>query len=241
MIVYWAWPQAGAGHAVRAAAICRWLDEDFVVIRGTGNPDINHALDHFAIPYIVDENRDRAIQLVKNIGAKTVVVDDRANTNLDSLADILIWRLGRPTKSHRGIPMIKIEGPGSLFPVLMLEDREILSREDARDELGVTQDAFLKIGVRSTDRPGVVEALKPDLMLDRWPALKWLAAADHVVGCIGANLYGEVQYLGLPATWIKAPQVKDQAVRIYSPPAASIVIDAAKQVAQIIEGHHGRT
>jgi hypothetical protein len=240
VIVYWAWPQAGSGHAVRAAAICRWLDSEFVVIRGNGDPEINRSLDHFDIPYIVEKDKDKAFELVRNIGAKTVVVDDRANADVGRLASMFIWRLGRPLRGTRGKPMIKIEGPGSLFPVLMLEDREILTREEAREDLGLDQNAFIKVGVTSIARPGAVESLNPDLMLEAWPALKWLACADHVVGCIGANLYGEVTYLGLPVTWIKAPEVKDQAVRIYDPPVSPITINASQKIAQIIEDTHAR-
>lgn len=240
MIVYWAWPQAGAGHAVRAAAITRWLTSEVLVIRGIDNPDINKALDYFSIPYVVIENLREAIEVVKAITPKTLVVDDRANGHLRDIADLFIWRLGRPTKSHKGTRMINIEGPGSLFPVVMLDESEILTREEAREDLGLDQNAFIRAGVRSTDRPGVVESQNPDIMLDRWPALKWMRAADHIVGCIGANLYGEVQYLGLPATWIKAPQVKDQAVRIFNPPQAEIIPDAAKRIAGIIEEIHAR-
>lgn len=240
MIVYWAYPQAGAGHAVRAAAICRWLDSDVLVIRGVDNPDINRSLDHFEIPYAVIENRREAEEIVKAIHPKTLIVDDRANSSLDEHAELFIWRLGRPVRSHTGKRMIKIEGPDSLFPILMLDDSEILSREEAREDLGIPQDEFIKAGVRSIDRPGVVESLEPDIMLDQWPALKWMRAADHIVGCIGANLYGEVQYLGLPATWIKAPQVKDQTVRIFNPPKSPVTPEAAKKVAQIIEGIHAK-
>lgn len=240
MIVYWAYPQAGAGHAVRAAAICRWLDSDVLVIRGVDDPDINRSLDHFEIPYAFIETRREAEEIVKAIHPKTLIVDDRANSPLDEQAEMFIWRLGRPKRSHTGKRMIKIEGPDSIGPILMLEESEILSREEAREDLGIPQDAFIRAGVRSTDRPGIVEAQNPDIMLDRWPALKWMRAADHIVGCIGANLYGEVQYLGLPATWIKAPEVKDQAVRVYNPPKGPITPDAAKQVALIIEGIHAK-
>jgi hypothetical protein len=127
-----------------------------------------------------------------------------------------------------------------MFPVVMLDESEILSREEAREDLGLDQNAFIRAGVRSTDRPGVVEAHNPDIMLDMWPALKWMRAADHIIGCIGANLYAEVQYLGLPATWIKAPEVKDQAVRIYNPPKSDIVPDAAKKIAAMIEAAHAQ-
>mgnify|MGYP000310999997 CR=1 FL=1 len=235
VIVYWAWPQAGAGHAVRAAAITRWLTSDVLVIRGTDNVDINRSLDYFDIPYVAIKSRAQAIEVVRAITPKTLVVDDRASGPLVPMADMFIWRLGRPTVSKSTKPMVKTEGPGSMFPVVMLDESEILSREEAREDLGLDQEAFIRAGVRSTDRPGVVEAYGPDIMLDRWPALKWMRAADHIVGCIGANLYAEVQYLGLPATWIKAPAVKDQAVRIYNPPKASIIPDAAKRIAAMIE------
>jgi hypothetical protein len=240
MIVYWAWPQAGAGHAVRAAAITRWLTSEVLVIRGTDNGDINRSLDYFDIPYAVIDDRNEAIAVVKAITPKTLILDDRARGPLVPFADMFIWRLGRPTAAKSSKPMIKTEGPGSMFPVVMLDESEILSREEAREDLGLDQNAFIRAGVRSTDRPGVVEAHNPDIMLDMWPALKWMRAADHIIGCIGANLYAEVQYLGLPATWIKAPEVKDQAVRIYNPPKSDIVPDAAKKIAAMIEAAHAQ-
>lgn len=240
MILYWALPTDGAGHAVRATAICRWLDTEVLVLRGIDDPEINKALDHYQIPYKVIPNRTDAIKFAQNFGARTFVLDDRCNTVLDDLADLYVWRLGRPTSPRRAMRKVRIEGPGSLFPLVLLDESEILSKEEAREDLGLPQDAYLKLGVRSTCRPGLVESQNPDFMIDKWPALRWMRAADHVVAAIGYNTYAEVAYCGLPATWIKAPHAKDQAVRMWEMPKADITKDVGKTIASMIEGLHGK-
>jgi hypothetical protein len=88
----------------------------------------------------------------------------------------------------------------------------------------------------------VVEKTEPDFMLtpDKWwPALKYLRAADHVVGTIGATLYGEVKYLGLEATWIKAPNAPDQAVRMFTGIDVAPSHNGAKRLAEAIDALHG--
>ena len=239
-ILYWAWPADGAGHAVRAAAICRHLKSEVIVLRGTDDPKINRALDHFQIPYITIPSRADAIRFGLANPADLFVLDDGCGTALDQVASLYIWRLGRPDKPFRPMPKINIEGPGSLWPLLMLDDDEILSKEEAREDLGWPQGKHLRVGITSTCRPGVVEAQDVDYMLEPWPALRWMRAADHIVGCIGANLYGEVNYLGLPATWIKAPHARDQSVRIYAPNKGAVIHDAARKVADIIENTMSR-
>lgn len=225
---------------MRAAAICRWLDSEVTVLRSTDDPNINRALDHFGIPYKVFATRTEAVHFVEEVKPKTLVLDDRCNSVLDSYASLYIWRMGRPVKPRRPIPMVRIEGPGALFPIVMLDDSEILSREEAREDLGLPQDEPLTIGVPSTCRPGVVESANPDYMLREWPAIRWMRAADTIIGCIGANLYGEVAYVDLPARWIKAPNAKDQALRIWEMPQAPVMKDAAKHIATMIEDAHRR-
>lgn len=239
MILYWAFPRDGAGHAVRAAAICRWLENDVVVLRGIDDPDINKSLDHFGIPYEVVENRHNAVRWAMERKGMMLVLDDRVGTPLDYQASLSIWRVGRPERPLRPLPRVRIEGPGALWPVLMLDDSEILSKEEARDELGLPQDEPIIIGIPSTCRPGLIEESKPDYMLTRWPALRWMRAADHIVGAPGANLYGEVNYLGIPATWIKAPQARDQIQRLFNPLENTPVPGAARQIAKMIDDMHG--
>lgn len=239
MILYWAWPTDGAGHAVRAASICRHLKNEVLVIRGIDDPRVNKALDHFDVPYTVISDRHHALKFVKDQSAKTVVVDDAGGTQLDRLGSIYLWRMGRPANTARPMPKIRFEGPGAVGPILMLEDSEILSKEEAREALGLPQDKFLRIAIPSTSRPGLVESQPNDYVLTEWPALKYMRAADHIVGCIGVNLYGEVQYLGLPASWVKAPHAKDQAVRIFDMPQWTPVPDAAKRIAERIDILHG--
>jgi len=234
MILYWAWPTDGAGHAVRAAAICRWIDEDVQVIRGTNDPLINRSLDHFGVPYKVIESRRDAMRYAIEHPSRTLILDDRCGTVLDRKACLVIWRLGRPERLPRPIPMVRIEGPGSVGPVLMLEDDEILSKQEAREDLGLPQDKFLRIGIPSTSRPGLIENMQIDYLLDSWPALKWMRAADHIVSAIGANTYGEVNYLGLPATWASAPNARDQSVRICDLPKTPPTKNAARQIAKMI-------
>jgi len=245
VILYWAWPPDGAGHAVRAAAICRHLRNDVLVLRGTDNPSINRALDHFGIPYVVHKRKiDAARWVVENHLHDFIVYDDYpgAHGTLDKAINLYLWRMNRVQRPKYPTPTIAIEGPGAMWPVLMLEDHEILSREDARDELGIPQDRFTIIGVTSTSRPGVVEAAEPDFMIDPdrwWPALRWLRAADHIVGCIGANMFGEVAYLDIPVTWIKAPNTPDQAVRIRDQGGWGVQHNAARRLAEVIDQMHG--
>lgn len=240
MILYWAWPPDGAGHAVRAAAICRHLDSEVLVLRGNDDPVVNRALTHFQIPFIVIAGRHDAIRFAMEMRAKTVVLDDAAGTQLDTIASLYLWRLGRPERPHRPMPMIRLEGTGSIWPAVMLEEEEILSREEAREDLGIDQDAHVRASVTSTCRPGLIEAFddQVDLVLDEWPALRWMRAADHVVGAPGFNLWGEVHYCGLPATWVKAPHARDQAVRLQVMPRDEPQLGAAKRIAQMIEQIH---
>lgn len=234
MILYWAWPTDGAGHAVRAAAICRHLTDEFVVIRGIEDPVLNRALNHFDIPYIVMPSRQDAMRWALGHSSQTLILDDAAGSVLDRKAKLYIWRLGRPPRPNRPMPTIRLEGPGAIGPVLMLEDDEILSKEEAREDLGLPRDKFLRIGVPSSNRPGLVETQRVDYMLEEWPALRWMRAADHIVGAIGANLYGEVSYLGLPATWVMAPHVRDQSVRVGELPHVVRAPNAARKIAKII-------
>lgn len=243
MILYWAWPPDGAGHAAKAAAICRHLTNDVLVIRGTDDPRTNMALDHFGIPYTVIERKAEAAQFVyDNHRFDFIVYDDYPGTKFDRYANLYIWRMNRRNRMG-GVPTIRVEGAGSMWPVLMLEDHEILSREDARDALGIPQDQFTIIGVTSTARPGVVEAAGPDFLLtpeNFWPALKYLRAADHIVGCIGYNLYAEVKYLGIDVTWIKAPNSPDQAIRMFDQFDMEPRVGVGREIAAMIDEMHGQ-
>lgn len=236
MILYWAWPKDGSGHATRAAAVCRHLTSDVLVIRGNDDPKVNRALDHYGVPYTVMPERKDAVEFAMAHSGK-LILDDTAGTILDKRASLYIWRTGRRSVPASSVPTVRIEGPNSLGPLLVLDESEILSKEDARDELGLPQGKFLTFGIPCTTRPGAIEDQPGiDFLLDRWPALKWLRGADHVVGTIGANLYGEVTYLGIPASWVIAPMTRDQNLRSETMPAMSHVPDAAKRLAGIIEG-----
>lgn len=245
MILYWAWPTDGAGHAVRAAAICRRLRNDVLVLRGTDDPEINRALDHYGVPYVaIPRKIDAAKWVLKHHRGSFIVYDDYpgVTNELDRAAGLYLWRMNRRDRMNSPTPKVAIEGPGSQWPVLLLDDDEILPRGEAREELGLAQDAHITIGVPSTSRPGVVEAAGPDFMLtpDKWwPALKWMRAADRLVGCIGANFYGEAKYLGIPTDFIKAPNAPDQAVRIRAAENTEVQRNAARTVAGIIDQMHG--
>jgi hypothetical protein len=69
--------------------------------------------------------------------------------------------------------------------------------------------------------------------------LRWMRAADHIVGTIGQSLYGEVRYLGLEVTWIKAPNAPDQAVRAFLGVSAEPVKNGARRLAQALDALHG--
>jgi hypothetical protein len=230
---------------VRAASICRHLNNEVLVLRGVDNPAYNRALDHFGVPYVVHPNKaDAAKWVLDTHRGDFIVYDDYPgiNAKLDRASGLYLWRMNRRDRMLSPTPKVAIEGPGAMWPLLMLDDDEILSKEEARAELGIPQDKFTIIGIPSTARPGVVEATDPDFMLtpDKWwPALRWMRAADHIVGCPGANLWGEVAYLGTPVTWIKAPNAPDQAVRIKNTSTASVRPNAALNLARMIDGMHG--
>lgn len=238
MIIYWAWPRSGAGHAMRAAAICRWLGPQVIVVRGINDHTLNRPLEAFEVQHICIPERAEAIEWVRQGKVRTIVVDDRLD-GLEDLADFYVWKLGRPRPAPPGIHLLPIEGPGSFFPILGLTDDEILERFEARTELGLSPTTTMTFGIPSTSHPGLVEVHKPDYMLTEWPALRYLRAADRLVGCIGTNLLGEARYLNLRTHWIAAPGEADQAMRLreHNPTATQ---GMAQAVAQIIEEHHAR-
>lgn len=236
MILYWAYPKDGSGHATRAAAVCRHFDSDVLVIRGNDDPKVNRALDYYDIPYMVFPERKDATNFALEHKGK-LVLDDNSGTVLDKHASIYIWRTGRKAMPTSAVPTVRIEGPNSLGPLLVIDESEILSKEEAREDLGLPQGKFLTFGIPCTTRPGAIEDQPGiDFLLDRWPAVKWMRGADHIIGTIGANLYGEVTYLGIPTSWVIAPMTRDQNLRSETMPAMGHTPDAAKRLAKIIEG-----
>lgn len=236
MILYWARPDHGAGHATRAAAICRWLDTDVTVIRGSDNPAFNRALDEYQIPYVVYKSEYEAVQFVKEVQPRLCVMDAYPKPMLRKISDVCIWRIGRGKPVD--LPTIAVEGPDSLFPVLLLKDDEILTREASRDALGLSQDDEWIFGVRSSGWRDCLKGQNHNYVIEEWPALKYLRGADHVIGAMGANLYAEVRYLDLPVTWRYSPNSMDQSLRKMAEPSGPIQRDAAQRVAMILDDHH---
>jgi len=208
------------------------------VIRGTGDSAVNRALDEYGIPYVVFPHQTYAEKWVLAHESQTLILDGNCGSRLDDKASLYLWRLGRREHPNRPIQTIHLEGPRSRGPILLLEDKEILSRRAARKALGLPLKGELTLGIPSTCRPGVVESHPMDHLLTEWPALKYMRAADHIVGCIGANLYAEVNYLGIPVTWIKAPNASDQSIRIVNQFTTPNRSGAAQEIAAVIENIH---
>lgn len=165
MIVYLA-PGSGRGHATRAAAICRHLTTEHVVLT---NPGFNEALDRYQVPYLTADTVEMP-GIAAQFHPAYVIGDYNPGTvRFDAVCPSLtVWRLGR--RMHHGdIPQLRVEGVGGCWPLSLLEPDEILGRDDARQELGFTPGRRYVVAVPSASAPGIAERFRHDYVLDRHP------------------------------------------------------------------------
>ncbi len=117
-------------------------------------------------------------------------------------------------------------------PILLREVHELLSRESARQILGVTSNVPVVLGVSSTDNkwtetffPILRKALSftgisthlslaapgytGEEAVNHYPLLELLPGVDVVVGAGGYNLYHEVHSCGVPAIFLPQPRTID--------------------------------
>ena len=219
--------KVGWGMMNRAAAICRHLPDVHVFASGDMTP-----LEYFDIPYTKVDRVEAAYT-----GWDGFVVVDAFHQNIR--ADVHIWRAGRPAPRH---PHVIYAEPTGIdlpyyWPIFPLRDDEILTREQARDELGWDQDAHLRVFIPS--RSGDIPTGDHDVVLDRYPAMKYLRAADVILTACGTNIYGEAKYLGVEAEWTFAhPEQEERLERVLRPDADEIwkiVPDAARKAAEYIQ------
>jgi hypothetical protein len=182
------------GVSTRAAALCRALmtvDSDVTVYtHGSTVP-----LEHFGIPH----ETLRSGQARHHRWPGLVIADGPYRPDVH--ADVWVWRRGRLRVPHPNVLRVEPDDTGAEYywPILALRDDEILSRNQARAELGWTGQKPRRVLVPSNS--GDLPTTKHNATLSGFPVLRLLRAADHVIGAAGAALWAEVHHLGLPATW----------------------------------------
>lgn len=139
-------------------------------------------------------------------------------------ADVWVTRFGYPDPP-RGVDVLHTEGPGSIWPIVLLDEDEILSRAQARAELDLDPAANIVALIPSVLFE-VNRVHEPhDLVFDRFPALRWLRAFDRIVGAPG-QLYNEAAVAGVPATWLEADATSRRTRAEQTPPP--MIPDAAR-------------
>lgn len=224
---------AGSGHASRANAIGRLLGSECALVIP---PSPQDPIDWVTIPTFHVE-RDQIADAVNAMTPSVIVADYGCQTPelRDLKPDVWLWRLGRdsPTTGHT----VDLEGPGACWPILGLPDEQILTREAARAELGVDPDRPFPIVVPSRWDPGFIERCAPHgtFVLDHFPVLRLLRAADHVTGPAAFDLWSEVNYLGIPANWVAlSPRLApDHILRVGTKPPTVVPGATAKLAATL--------
>lgn len=211
MIVYYS-PGRGLGKATRAAAICRHLDDVLVVRVGQRHDP----LEWRGVPYITFETKKEAQDFINGLNNVFVIIDEDPNRTITvEQPHDYIYRLGRPRSNY----LLSIEPPGSgilCWPIVSLDDNEILSREEAREDLGFNQTERVEIAIDSASQPLSILRLNPNAYhLQKYPAMRWMNAADKIYAAAGYNTWAEVAYLELEAEWISVRY--DQKLRMRSP------------------------
>lgn len=197
MIIYYT-RAPGRGHITRAAALARRQEEKTFVVHYS---DWTEPLDWAGIPhaksmFIPQEQRQQATK---------ILIDGKD-----------FYRMGQCRTPHSS-DAIDME----TFPTILPFDHEILSREAARDALGLSHDDRVLFAVHNTFEDQITR------FADRAPGFKvihefpyplaiYLRAADAVVGNAGYNLYYETQKVKVPAFLVPADprQANDQILRV---------------------------
>jgi hypothetical protein len=227
VIVYYA-PGEGKGKSTRAAAICRFLD----VVEVVTTFNDNEPLERLGVPYKAFLTEGECIKYINSLESVYIICDVDAS-RLGKLRHPyrLVYRYGRNRSLDYLFAVDPLPNTKLIFPIVSVD--WVLTREEAREDLGIPQDEYLTLGVKSTSRPGKVEKKWPNaVMLDKEPAMRWMPAADKVVGAIGLNLYSEVKYLGIDAEWIALSP--DQRMRLSRMPSFIGSGDQAKKAADWI-------
>jgi hypothetical protein len=122
-------------------------------------------------------------------------------------------------------PSIELPGALQLPPVLL--GAPPLPRDEARRDLGAaSRPLLLALGLGDRQRPLLEKITRRlDVQLrfldDRFPAARWLPAADVVVSAAGYTAFHEIEADGVPAVFLpQSRQYDDQFLRARSRPVA---------------------
>lgn len=209
MTAWWA-PGAGYGHATRVAAIARHMTGVRVY---RDRAECNEPLDHYGIEWCVSDG--------PTVETGELLVWDAPPEDAPEGA-VCVHKLTRAVRDDRFTFSVEHSPPPnvlSFWPIISLPWNEIHSREAARKILDVGPDENVTLVVASARWPKRIEDAFKNLghviVIDSWPALPLLPAADLVAGSAGTNLFAEVHYLGLSAVWAAA--CEDQQLRLAEP------------------------
>lgn len=224
MRVIWYAPGDGFGKPSRAAAVCRHLDDAIVVRVGREV----RPLDDAGVRYLRVETRKEVPAFIDKLQGDLVVIDQRPDApEVQALkapkTSLYLYRFGR---SFAEAPGVVIEGSREgwvdMWPILYSEP--VFSRKLCRRMNAIPDDVHLTVVVRSVAFPDYqwpedsFEGDKWTKVLQGWPAMELLPAADRVVGAPGYNLWNEVNALGITdVDWTVMEKRPDQELRIEEP------------------------
>lgn len=226
MIRYLA-PGRGRGHTTRAVSICRHLEHEVTIYATTHQREI---LDWSGLAY---EIVTRAEMLAVAHDTDDPVIGDLPY-NPHAHVDGWVWRLGYGPRGPG--PTLLTEGPGALWPIVLLLEDELLDRDTARAELGLPAEGALTCLVpNELHLPKRIRA-HYDYVLDRFPALRWLRAFDHVVGSPG-QLFNEAAAAGVPGTWLSPYDLNstwERANQVLPEKTPDAAVEAARWVENLV-------
>lgn len=196
MIVYYT-QAPGRGHITRTAALARRQEEDTFVVHYS---DWTEALDWAGIKH----QKSRYIPYEVKKQATRVLIDGRD-----------YYRLGQCKCEHSDDALDM-----DAFPVILPLENEILSREAAREALGITDERPVMFALTNLYNDSIerylelVEGYNVITTLP-YPASIHFKAADVILGNAGYNLYWETKLIGVPAFLVPADtKTTDQILRV---------------------------
>lgn len=206
MITYLA-PGRGRGHTTRAVAVCRHLEAPVRIVATTPLTEI---LEWSGLAF---DLTTRA-RISSAADRDDFVIADLPYTP-EVRADVWVTRFGYP-EPPRGAHVLRTEGPGALWPIVLLEPDELLERSDARQALLLEEHELVALVPSILFRLDRVR--RPyDVVLDRFPALRYLRAFDRIVGAPG-QLYNECAAAGVAGDWICADSTTRRTRAEQTPP-----------------------
>lgn len=236
MIVYVALG-AGRGHATRAAAVCRHLDNAATIVRDLAC--FNEPIEAAQLGLHIVNGGQTIEALLELLDPSLVVWDAGGATPALSCPVVYVWRHGRAAEPFGDIN-VSIDWPPpagfeDFWPILSVD--RFASRTRARQRLDV-DDEHVTLVLDSASHPydtrseftGPLEAKVVEWA--RWPAADVLRGADVVVGAAGCNLWSEVHHLGLAAEWVALKP--DQELRCAAGPAPMGQPDRSADLATLI-------